>query len=340
MIGTLAWLTSAVAFTVFLGCASLQKDGTRREREASPPSYQIINLGPNLDRFWERANGKPFDQQLAIWTEVVEKPNQDLYDSLVYSKQFVEDWEERRLKRLRRFFEKLPQEYPSYRKLFADFNATVDEQIRRYAGRFPDAQFTGKIFAVPGASFNGKSAELSQTREKVLAFGIDVLHELKDDTDVLYSHELFHIYHSNKLGSDGKVWDEKAKLTTPLWMEGLATYVSKEMNPDRLDEKIFMSAELPKVSEEDVRWMAQEFLKHADAKSFDVGKPEQSQVWFVFGQTPRKDVPTRAGYLLGYRVVAKLATAYSTYEMSGWDFDRLHREVKATLRTLARPASR
>lgn len=335
MINRLMKYVGILGGAILISCSS-QPNVPENQRGTSRTSYQIVNLGPNLDQFWQQANGKPFEQQLAIWNEIVEKPNQDLYDSLVHSKKYSKNWEEKRIKRLKRFFGKLPTEYLSYKKLFLDFDSTVGEQIRKYSARFPDSRFTGKIFAVPGASFNGKSGQLSQSKENVLAFGIDVLHEMKDDTDVLYSHELFHIYHEVKLGSDEKIWDEKAKLTMPLWMEGLATYVSKEMNPERPDDKIFMSADLPKVPEKDVKWMAKEFLKNADEKSFDESKPEVSQVWFIYGQQPRKDIPTRAGYLLGYRVVAELAKRYSSYEMSAWDFDRLHKECKAALTTLAR----
>lgn len=273
---------AGILVAALLTSCSSQPKAADPQSGAAETSYKIVNLGSNLDEFWQRAKGQPFEQQLAIWSEVVEKPNQDLYDSLVHSKKHSKDWKERRIKRLKRFFGKLPTEYLSYKKLFLDFDSTVDEQIRKYKMRFPDSRFTGKIFAVPGASFNGKTGQLSQSKESVLAFGIDVLHELKDDTDVLYSHELFHVYHEARLGSDDKTWDEKAKLTMPLWMEGLATYVSKELNPNHPDDKIFMSVDLPKVSEADVKWMAKEFLKNADSKSFDESKPEVSQVWFIY----------------------------------------------------------
>lgn len=122
---------------------------------------------------------------------------------------------------------------------------------------------------------------------------------IDDDPDVLYSHELFHIYHQNRLNIDDKTYDEKGKLTLPLWMEGLAVYVSKEMNPSKGDEVIFMSKDLPKVSQRDIKWMAKEFLKNADAKSYDEKHPEIYQNWFNYGKQVRKDIPTRAGYLLG-----------------------------------------
>lgn len=160
--------------------------------------------------------------------------------------------------------------------------------------------------------------------------------EIDDDPDVLYSHELFHIYHHNRLNIDEKTYDEKGKLTLPLWMEGLAVYVSKEMNPSKGDDKVFMSKDLPNVSQKDIKWMAKEFLKNADAKSYDEKHPEIYQNWFNYGKQIRKDIPTRAGYLLGYHVVKEIGKKHSSYEMAGWDLDKMHKEVKATLALLAK----
>lgn len=58
--------------------------------------------------------------------------------------------------------------------------------------------------------------------------------------------------------------------------------------------------------------------------------------WFNVGARIRKDLPPRTGYLLGYRVVKELAKKYSIDEMSGFDMDRLHKEVKSILKLIAK----
>lgn len=298
-------------------------------------TYTVINLGKEFDIFWKSAKSKSFEEQVKIWDEVVEAPHQDLYDSLVYSKKSSKDWLEKKTKILKEFFTDLPREYEANKRAFDSFEDTVAEQIKKYSAKFPDSKFTNKIYAVPGATFNGKADELSQTKETVLAFGINIMIEIDDDPDVLYSHEFFHIYHHNRLNIDEKTYVEKGKLTLPLWMEGLAVYVSKEMNPTKGDDKVLMSKDLPKVPQEDIKWMAKEFLKNADAKSYDEKHPEIYQNWFNYGKQIRKDIPDRAGYLLGYHVVKEIGKKQSSYEMAGWDLDKIHKEVKATLALLA-----
>lgn len=297
--------------------------------------YQVINLGKEFETFWQKAKSKPFEEQIKIWDEVVEAPHQDLYDSLVYSKKYSKDWPEKKSKRLKTFFAGLPHKYEANKKVFDDFEDTVAEQIKKYSAVFPDSKFTNKIYAVTGVGFNGKASELSQTKEMVLAFGVNTMIEIDDDPDVLYSHELFHIYHYNRLNIDEKNYAEKSKLTLPLWLEGLAVYVSKGMNPSKSDDKVFMSKELPKVSQKDIRWLAREFLKNADGKLYDETQLEIYQNWFKHGKQLRKDIPTRAGYLLGYHVAKELGKKHSSYEMAGWDLDKMHKEVKATLALLA-----
>lgn len=63
--------------------------------------------------------------------------------------------------------------------------------------------------------------------------------------------------------------------------------------------------------------------------------PEIYQNWFNYGNQIRKDIPARAGYLLGYRVARELGKKHSSYEMAGWDLEKIHQKVKITLTLLA-----
>lgn len=334
MICTARLIAIFTMFVFFSGCSSKEKDASTKIASAHSADFRVINLWPEFEKFWKLAYGKSFEQQLALWNKIVEEPHQDLYDSLVFPKN-IKDREERRRKRLEKFFLQIPQQFEVYKRLFLEFDGTVNEQIIKYSVKFPDARFTNKIFAVPGATFNGKSGDLLQSKEVVLAFGINVMLEMGDDTDILYSHELFHMYQHDRLNIDEETWNRKAKLTLPLWMEGLATYVSKEMNPEKPDEKVFMSKDLAKISEKDLKWMAKKFLENAEAKPYDDKNFETTAIWFVYGHQPRKDIPTRAGYYLGYRVVKELAKKHNTNEMAGWDLDKSHEKVKATLLKLS-----
>lgn len=141
------------------GCSTLSR--TQKAQEHDKANYQVINLGKEFEVFWEKAQGKSFEAQLKIWDEIVEAPHQDVYDTLVYSKAYSKDWQEKKIKRLKEYFADLPQKYEANKRLFDTFENTVAEQIEKFSRKFPDSKFTLKIYAVPGATFNGKSSRLS-----------------------------------------------------------------------------------------------------------------------------------------------------------------------------------
>ena len=327
-------LISQILLALLLaGCSSLPaKDSAAGEQaEILTNKYQVINLQKNFEQFWSVAKGKSFEVQLKSWNETVENPYQDVYDVLVDSKQNNSDWPAKKEKRLRSFFSKIPGHYFAYQKLFMTFDQALERQIEKFTEKFPDTNFKKKIYAIPGATFNGKSGEVGPQKETVLAFGIDIIDEYEDDIEVLFSHELFHLYHLEKLGDN-----PNSHITLQLWIEGLATYFSYVMNPNKSLEKILMSAELTEVSQKDIRWMARQFYKISDAKTIGGKQLDLAQRWFRFGKTPRKGIPTRAGYLLGFEVVQEIAKKHSLQDMTSWNALRAHQEVKAMLGTLAR----
>ena len=93
------------------------------------------------------------------------------------------------------------------------------QQIHKYTQRFPDAEFNIPIYAAVGFTFNGQSDYIdSDPNNLILAFGVDVITERDDDPNLLYSHELFHIYHMNLIGLNEEIFLKQGKLTLPLWI--------------------------------------------------------------------------------------------------------------------------
>ncbi len=300
---------------------------------------QVINVGPEFKKFWHEAQGKPFDQQLRLWNEILEKPHQSFFDAIVWQNPTNPKWEERKLRQLKKYFALYPRVYPQIAANFDHFNQTLDLQIARYRKTFPDAVFDLTIYAAPTATFNGKGGEggdgADPAGKTTLVFGIDVLTERHDNPDVLYSHELFHIYHTSKIGVNEQVFLNQGKLTLPLWLEGLATYVSQVLNPSAPASQILMSEDLPRVSAADVRWLAKEFLKQANEKAFDEKSPEIYKRWFAVGVEPvRIGIPERTGYLLGLKVAEHLGKSNALAAMVSWDIERVHHEVTKALAEL------
>jgi hypothetical protein len=301
-------------------------------------TYQVINVGPAFEKFWNLAEGQPFERQLRLWNEIVEKPFQPFYDSMVWQKKEDPHWEERKNRRLKEMFGKYPALYPRMTANFNSFDRTLSAQIKKFKNTFPEAAFHLPIYAAPTATFNGKGGENGDSSDgkTVLAFGIDMMTEFDNDPDVLYSHELFHIYHTDAIGMNEKVFLGEGRLTLPLWLEGLATYVSQQMNPAAPMASVLMDKELPNVTDDQVQVLAEMFLKNAEEKAFDDKKPEIYKKWFAIDPKYNvgKGLPARCGYLLGLRVAQELAKTHSLTEMGHWKVADIHRNVRAALMVL------
>lgn len=319
------------------------ESGAREKSTVQGP--RVINLGPEFKMFWNKAKGKSFDEQLQLWNDLVEKPYQSFYNTIVWQNPSNPKWEERKVRQLKKYFGLYPQLYSQIADNFDHFNEALDSQMARYKKSFPDAVFDLSIYAAPTVTFNGKGGEggdgSDELGKTVLVFGIDVLTERHDNPDVLYSHELFHIYHTAKLGVNEQVFLNQGKLTLPLWLEGLATYASEVLNPSAKASEVLMADDLPKVSKADIKWLAKEFLKQANEKAFDDKKPEIYKRWFSIGTgSVRADLPERSGYLLGLKVVEHLAKSNPLNSMVTWDINRFHDETTKALSELSKATDR
>jgi len=296
-------------------------------------TYQVVSLEKEYRRFWSEASGKSFAVQVMAWDKIIEKPHQAFYDSFVWNKKSNPKWEERKQRRLMEMFGKYPNLNPSIETYFKNFPTTLELQVAKFKTQFKDANFKLPIYAVPSTTFNGKGGESGG--QTVLAFGIDMIADRHDDTDVLYSHELFHIYHTDTIGINEKVFTEQGKLTLPLWLEGLATYVSGSFNPSATEAIILMADDLAKLNHKDLQWLASAFLKEAEGKALDLKNPGIYTKWFGFGgEKLRKDLPDRCGYLLGLNVVRHLTKTNGMNEMVHWKVPEVHRYVLKALKEL------
>lgn len=333
------------ALSMLAGCAT---SAPKEKTMVVVPStqYQIKNLGTNFDQFWRKAKALSFEEQVKVWNEVVEHPYQAFYDGMVWQKEDNPKWEERKLRRLKEFFPKYQKLHDEMMSEFNSFDATLGKQISRFKEFFSDASFSLPIYAAPTTTFNGKGGEGGDSADPlgktVLAFGIDMIVDRHDNPDVLYSHELFHIYHTDAAGVNEKVFLTEGRLTLPLWLEGLATYVSQQMNPNAPIDDILMDHDLPKVGEKEIRDLAVRFLKEANEKAFDTKNPETYKKWFAVDPQYNlgKGLPQRCGYLLGWKVAAQIAKKYPLSQMVHWRVAEAHEHVIVTLKDMTKNAKR
>lgn len=316
-------------FLILIGCAHSQLS-----KEQSP---KISTFESNFKNFWSKAKDLSLDSQILLWDRHIEIPNQEFYDSFVWPSKNTPDFASRKKKRLELVFLNYNKNYEKILNQFKQFEHTVEIQLTRFNSVFKDSHFNEQeIIGALAPTFNGRTSHFKSSPDKVvLAFGIDTIVERNDNPDVLYSHELFHIYHTKMSGirDDGEI--PGATITIPLWTEGLATYTSFELNPSATLKDIFMDQKLADLSENYESAIAAEFLKVTDHLVSDTKKPNTYREWFMMNQFFNSKYPSRCGYWLGFRVVKKLRNQFTLSEMAKWDSSKVDSIVRTALHDLA-----
>ena len=297
---------------------------------------KITNWGNNFASFWKKAKGVPFSKQLSLWDELVENPHEQFYSKVVWRNTDSPDFLERKTKRLKEVFTAYASQSEEVQANFDDFDTTLKSQIRKFRVVFPSAAFTIPIMAIPAPTFNGKTDSYDDHgRKHFLAFGVDTLTIRHDNPDVLYSHELFHVYHGEASGIKDDGASDDSTLIDSLWAEGLATYVSKELNPSATMNSVFMDSVLAETPEGKLPSLAESFLKVKDEMVHSKQHPEVYGQWFLLNKCPSSLTPCRSGYFLGYHVAKRLRQQYSLDEMAHWPFQNAEQKVVATLMKIA-----
>lgn len=314
---------------LFMACAS---QPTHNEQT----HLNVINWGNSYSHFWGKAQGQPFEIQMKIWDEIIESPHQKFYSQVVWGNVDSPNYLVRKTKRLAEIFKEYSKQASAIEANFRTFEATLAVQEKKFKITFPSARLKLPIMAVTAPTFNGKSDSYEDGGHiHFLAFGIDLLTIRGDNPDVLYTHELFHAYHSevSAIQDDGAADD--AVLLDSLWAEGLATFVSHELNPSASMQAVFLDGALANTSEEKLPYFARKFLEVKNERVHSKTHPEVYGHWFLMAKCPSNLSPCRAGYFLGYRVAKKLRQTYTLDQMAHWPFQVAHEKITLILQAFA-----
>lgn len=289
-----------------------------------------------FEAFWSRAEGQPFDVQVALWNRVVEAPRQALYETAVWETRDHPDGRARKVRLLR-------QRFADYRRLAARIpveERTLEEAIpetsTRFQALFPDAPTHPAVDLVLAPGFDAKSA-VGPDGVPVLLLAVDSLALEDADLGILLPHELFHLYHARRAGvlNDGVM--AGATLLLPLFAEGMATFVSTILAPGRTEGQWLLQEDLGALPLDRLPELSRRFLVDAGRLAADPSHPEAFRRWFNASPAgARGDLPDRTGYWLGLQVIRHLARSRSLQEMAAWPPARAEAETRAALRILAR----
>jgi hypothetical protein len=251
------------------------------------------DLMPDFWKYWDAANGLPREEQVRLFQERVSGPHAAVYTG-VFDKapkpvpQIVGD-----------SLAKMPEIEAGMRELSAKLSDELPRQIARFREAFPKFRCGTAVYLLYSAgAFDGATRDVSG--KDALMFGLDVITKLKEPLSPLFTHELFHVYHAERIpkAPDAFYWN--------MWEEGLASYVSAKLNPGE------QACCLPPAPPIDA---ALAKIVSGALDRLDSGKPEDYRPYFLGGENAL-GLPQRSGYVLGYRIVAEAGKTRSLEQLA------------------------
>jgi len=284
-------------------------------------SYKVVNVMPSFWHFWEQSQTLDDAARVRLFRELVLQPNKEVFEGFTGTSSDA---------RLARYLVNVQPYIPGMRR----FSQRVETELPRYGRvfkrKFPDAKGIGEIYFMPNLLGGWDAGAGNPGGHPMLVFGVDSIVKLKKEgfnLATLFHHELFHLYHDQFHPE----WRDKnrAKGEIPLywlmWSEGLATYVSKVLNPKASNDEILLPDELVQNTEQQMPKLARELRENLDSTSTD------TFMNFLSASPRRKDIPARCGYYIGMLVARELNRKHSLRELARLRDQQLRREIEVAL---------
>ncbi len=295
-------------------------DATSMAASAQPPSpagdCRVSDLMPDFWAFWAAARDASSDEQVRLFEQMLRRPHAEVYDGVLRSLPMgPAELVPRAIAGMR------PVE-ATVRSLAGQLAAELPRQLALFRQSFPDFRCAMPVyFLFAAGAFDGATRRVgSQT---ALLFGLDVIAQIHgEQLSPLVVHELFHVHH------DTVVPAAPEKLYWAVWKEGLATYVSRKLNPGLAEEKICCLPDIPAVNAM-LPSLVADLLSRLDSE-----RPEDYARYLLGGTA---DIPARSGYALGYRIAQQLGRDRSLAELARLPPEVVRPLLETTLREMREP---
>jgi hypothetical protein len=281
----------------------------------SPPApCSTTDLMPAFWKYWDAAKSLSPAEQERLFEQRMIAPNQAVYDGVFHEvprpvPEIVGD-----------ALAKMPAIEADMRELSGRLSSELPRQIARFRETFPRFRCdTDVYFLFSAGAFDGGTREVSG--KDALMFGIDVIARLEEPLSPLVIHELFHVYHGERIpkAPEAFYWQ--------MWEEGLASYVSRRLNPEVPESQVCC---IPPAADIDA---AREKVVGGALERLDSAQQEDYRRYFLGGKEPI-DIPRRSGYLLGYRIAADAGKTRTLEQLAELPPAAVRRLVESGLRAM------
>lgn len=221
---------------------------------------------------------------------------------------------------------------PLWREMDATVRLSLPGVAARFAAALPDFRCDFPIYVAPSFGQMDGAGRLVGGRP-ALILGVDTISSVESpgQLPVFLTHEMFHRYHFQVAGFSDDPGEHQLIWRT-LWAEGLATYVSAQLNPSNpLSDALIAPRDLEVQARPLTAMLAQELRAGLDREDgplygtfFEYGDPLAKQ----------RSLPWRSGYYIGYRVACELAKRHPLAELAHLEGPSLRKEIGDALATL------
>jgi len=291
-----------------------------------PAQYELHDLLPSY--FTYRATTSA-DPNAKTFMNTLVKPNREVFEAVAFG--WLQD------DNPTRFLHLMEGNDAKFRHVENRFQNRFAIAWKRFKANTPDANADVAVYLLPAPrnAVGGSVRPLKNT--SAIIFGAEELAgviDSKEAFEVLVQHELTHLYHMQVNPEMRQMVKQvymppfsegAAKLYQVMWLEGLAVYRSKLLNPRASDLEIVLSGSV--AQELQTQWpnVGVNLRKSLDStKTADINK-------YLFDAPNTESIPRRTGYYVGMLIAKHLSTKYSFAEMCRLKGGTLRKEVGSSL---------
>lgn len=267
---------------------------------------QIHDHAAEFLTFWHNVEHEPVDAQVAAFHDVVVPMFPAYYNYI------INDWRKNGRDSDQEIAKQL-SEFSSvetrYTAKLQEFTSLLDNSIQSFCSHFGDFKVDElEVYVVHSMGFmDGGTRELDG--KFYFIFGIDCMakgHTGWSSERAFFHHELLHVYHNQYFSTEP--WEYIWK---PIWAEGLAVYVAKQLNPTASVAELLLN--YPAGMVDDIERNA---LRHwLDLQSKLSSSSDADYETYFLTSSTNTDIVIRAGYYLGYLLVQQVSKSMTTSQM-------------------------
>lgn len=305
----------AAAALLLAGCAA---QPAAVAPEPAPQRLGFTDLTDDFAVASDAAAGQSDAEQAAAIRRAMADKLPGFYDPARYG-----DGAARYEQRMATYMAEYPAKRPAIAAVAARFTAMFAPAIadfERQVGPLPTD--TPVFLVVSMGEFDGGTRELAGRVH--LLFGADMIAEYhQGEARAFVQHELYHIYHHKRFAGCGELW-------CSLWIEGLATYASQQLNPGATDAQLVLT--IPEPIRPALDAHRAEAVCAVLARLDSTERADRNALFSSGRLSP--NLPPRFGYLVGLWVAADLGRTRSLTELAEWDGPTLRVAIEASLRDM------